>query len=129
MEGAGPRWTGLETAGRDALLAAILPRPGPGWPPLAQVDLSAFWPRFHGAAPFHIRVGFRFATVMLAVLLPLLLGQFRTLAALDDAQREAVIVRASTLPLFRELVEVAKLVASLAYFSDAGVQAIARGRP
>lgn len=122
------RLTRLEARWRDALLAAIVPAPGRGLPALAALDLAAFWSRFERAAPLHLQLGLRVATVLLAAVLPWMLGYFRALPALDDDAREAVVTRAARLPGLSALLEVAKLVACLAYFSDPGVQATARGR-
>jgi hypothetical protein len=113
---------------RDALLAAILPAPGRGLPALAEIDLSRFWPRFEASAPAHLRLGLAAATVAVAVVLPLSLGYGRTLWALGDDEREEVIARACASPLLSTLVEVAKVVACMAYFSDPEVQETARRR-
>ena len=122
-------WTRLERRWRDALLASILPSPGDGRPGLGDVSLDDFWPRFHAVAPWHLRVGLRLAVFAVAGVLPWLLLHFRTLPRLNDDQRDAVVVRADRLPLFRDLLEVAKLVACLAYFADPDVQAAARAAP
>jgi uncharacterized protein Smg (DUF494 family) len=118
----------LNVRHRDALLAAILPAPGDGLPALAELDLGAFWPRFEAVAPVHLRLGLRVATLALGVALPLSLGYGRTLAALSEDEREAVITRALRLPGLSPLVDVAKLVACMAYFADPEVQATARRR-
>jgi hypothetical protein len=95
---------------------------------LEEVDLSRFWTEFEASAPLHLRLGLRAAGVSLGALLPRLLGYRRGLAELDAEAREAVIVRASQLPGFSDLVEVAKVVACLAYFNDPAVQAAGRSR-
>jgi hypothetical protein len=110
---------------RDALLAAILPAPGAGLPALAELDLGAFWPRFEAV---HLRLGLRVATLALGVALPLSLGYGRTLASLSEDEREEVIARAHRLPGLSPLVDVAKVVACMAYFADPEVQATARRR-
>jgi hypothetical protein len=118
-------WTKTETRLRDALLAAILPAPGRGLPAMEDVDLRAFWERFETVAPVHLRLGLRVATLVLGTL-PRVLGYERTLPELSAAEREAFITRAAGMPGVGELVEIAKVVACLAYFTDAGVQATAR---
>ena len=66
-------WTKTETRLRDALLAAILPAPGRGLPAMEDVDLRAFWARFETAAPVHLRLGLRVASLVLGAL-PRVLG-------------------------------------------------------
>ncbi len=112
---------------RDALLGALLPGVGPTLPGLGQLDLSAFWQRFEAAAPAHLRLGLRLAVVGAAVLAPVLLYG-RTLPALTEDQRDAVLQRAAGWPLLGPLLDVAKVVACMAYFADAGVQSAARGQ-
>lgn len=114
-----------ENRWRDALLAALLPAPGGGLPGLGQLDLSTFWPRFEAAAPAHLRLGLRLAVWGAAVLAPLLLYR-RTLPGLSETERDAVLQRAATWPLLGPLLDLAKVVACMAYFADAGVQATAR---
>jgi len=53
---------GFEARWRDAPLDAMNPAPGDGLPPMAEVDRSAFWPRFERTAPFEVKLGRRFAT-------------------------------------------------------------------
>lgn len=120
--------TKLERRWRDALMASIIPAPGRGLPALSELELDRFWARFDETAPPHLRLGVRAASVGIGGVLPWLLGYFRTLPALDDDQRDAVLQRALRLPLFADLAKVAKIVASLAYFADPAVQATARGR-
>lgn len=119
------RWTRAELRWRDALLDALLPAADP-LPGAGGVDLAAFWPRFEAAAPAHLALGFRAAVALEAAVLPWLLGYFRTLPALSPDQRDAVLRRADRLPLFRDLLEVAKVVGCLALFADPGVQATVR---
>lgn len=120
--------TACEARWRDALLSSVLPAPGRGLPAFRDVDLTDFWLRFEAAAPLHVRLGLRAAVLVLGALFPLLSGRFCTLAGLDDDAREALVVRAARLPLLSPLLEVAKLVGCLAYFTDARVQAVVRGR-
>jgi hypothetical protein len=114
---------------RDALMAAILPAPGRGLPAIEDVDLRAFWVRFETTAPVHLRLGLRAATLVLGGVLPRALGFAGTLPDLGDDEREAFITRAAQLPGADALVEIAKVVASLAYFTDPQVQATARRHP
>lgn len=107
---------------RRALFEAVLPAPQGGLPAMAEIDLERFWPRFDGVAPAHLRLGLRVATVALGALLPLAAGHRRTLDRLDPAVRDRMLRRAERLPLLRELLEVVKIVACLAYFDDDRVQ-------
>lgn len=120
-------WTATEVRLRDALLAAILPAPGRGLPSIDELDLRAFWARFDASAPAHLRVGLRTATLVLGAL-PRLLGYAGSVAELDAEEREGFITRAAELPGASALVEIVKVVASLAYFTDPAVQATARSR-
>jgi hypothetical protein len=119
------RWTRAELRWRDALLAALLPAPGP-LPGAGDVDLEAFWPHFAAAAPAHLALGFRAAVTLEAAVLPWLLGYFRTLPALTPDERDAVLRRADALPVFRDLLEVAKVVGCLGLFADPAVQTTVR---
>ena len=121
-------WTPTEARLRDALLASILPAPGRGLPGIDDVDLRAFWARFDADAPVHLRLGLRTATLVLGGALPRLLGYPGSVADLSIDEREAFITRAAELPGASALVEIAKVVASLAYFTDPAVQATARRR-
>lgn len=115
-------------AWRDALVAAILPAPGRGLPAAAELDLSRFWPRFSAAAPLHLRLGWSVAVVLLAGGLPRAFGYRGSLAALGEDEREAVVARAGRSVLLGPLVDVAKVVVCMAYFSDPTVAAVARSR-
>lgn len=108
-------------------MGALLPAPGRGLPALSELDLSAFWPAFDAAAPAHLRLGLRTACLVLGSA-PRLMGFGRSLSALSDDERERFIVRAAETPGLAQLVEVAKVVAAMAYFSDAHVQDVARAR-
>jgi hypothetical protein len=123
------RWTRAELRWRDVLLSAVLPAPRESLPALSSMELSAFWVRFESAAPIHLRFGFRAAVVLLGAVMPRLLGSVRSLAELNEDEREALVVRANRLPVFSSLMEVVKLVACLAYFADARVQATMRSQP
>jgi hypothetical protein len=118
---------------RDALFAAILPTPGRGLPAFAELDSRAFWARFAEAAPAHLRLGFVAAVLVLGGTLPLLYGQPGPFETLDDDAKDEVLERAQydrvLGPVLRPLLDVAKVVACFAYFSDASVEATVRGRP
>lgn len=123
-----PRTT-REAQYRDALMATLLPalegELGARLPAYGDVDLRAFWPAFEAAAPAHVRAGLRAASLSVG-LLPRLMGYGRALPELDAEEREAFIVRAASLPGVAVLLEVAKVVAGLAYFSHPEVQAAGR---
>jgi hypothetical protein len=106
----------------------MLPSPGNGLPPADALDLSAFWPRFEAAAPIHLRLAFRTATIVIAGLLPITLGYRHTLAALDDGARDAILARAANIPAVAPLLDIAKIVTAFAYFDNPHVEAIVRGR-
>ncbi len=122
------RWTRAELRWRDALLEALLP-PAGALPGLGDVDLTDFWPRFDAAAPRHLALGFRAAVTLEAAVLPWLCGHLRTLPRLTPDELDAVLRRADRLPLFRDLLEVAKVVGCLGLFADPAVQAAVRERP
>lgn len=117
---------------RDALLAAVLPAPGRGLPAFAALSLSGFWARFAEVAPLHLRLGLAVAVVVVGGVLPRLLGLAGPVETLDDDARETLVSRAGEEgvlgPLVRPLLDVLKVVACLAYFSDPGVEATVRGR-
>jgi len=109
-------------------MAAVIGDPQPPMPAFSAVDLGPFWRTFDDRAPVHLRGGLRMATVMLGIVLPRLLGHGRGLVGLSADDRDAVVQKAATLPLFSDLLEVAKLVGCFAYFSGPAVQDAARGR-
>lgn len=111
---------------RDALVVALLGDPGGGLPSPADLDLEAFWARFDAVAPAHLRLGMLAATMLIARLLPRLLGYGGGLADLDANRADAVVQRAATLPVLGLTTEVAKIVACFAYFSDPWVDAVVR---
>lgn len=113
---------------RDALVAAMLPSPGGGLPSAGDIDLSSFWPRFDAAAPLHLRLAFRAATVVIAGILPITLGYRKSLTNLDDDKREAVLQRAAKMATMAPILEIVKVVVAFAYFDNAQVEAIVRGR-
>lgn len=112
-------------ADRTALVAAIIGDPA-DLPSPRDVDLTTFWARFDETAPAHLALGLRTATVAIAVVLPRLLGHAQGLRALGPDAADAVVQRAAALPGFAVLTEMAKVVACLAYYSDAEVQALTR---
>jgi len=111
---------------REALVIAMIGDPGRGLPDIAEVDFEQFWARFDAAAPLHVAVGLEAATVMIARVLPRLMGHRCGLARLDADAADAVVQRAARLPALGPLTEVAKVVACFAYFSDPGVQRAVR---
>ncbi len=113
---------------RDALVAAMLPSPGGGLPGAGELDLSSFWPRFEAAAPIHLRLAFRAATVIIAGVLPITLGYRGSLATLDDDTRDVFLQRVANMPTLTPLLEIVKIVVAFAYFDNARVEAIVRGR-
>jgi hypothetical protein len=112
---------GAERRWRTAVLASIVPA-------LGELDLDAFWRRFDRAAPLHLALAMRAAAIAIGGIAPRTLGHAATLESLDPDAREDVIQRAARTPLVSELVEVAKIVACLAYFADPAVEAAARRR-
>ncbi len=113
---------------RDALLASLIPAPRADLPAMSDLELGAFWRRFQATAPPHLRLGLRAAGFAIGGVLPRVLGHSRSLADLDASQRDLVLQRADRLPILAKLLEVAKIVACLAYFADPEVEAIIRGR-
>ena len=113
---------------RNALLIAMIPAPGGDLPGLEALDLREFWRVFDAGAPVHLRAGMRVAAATLAGALPRALGHGCGLEALDARDKDAVIQRAARIPLLRELVQVAKIVACLAYFDDDSIQDRVRQR-
>ena len=120
-------WTATERAWRDALIAAMIDAPQT-LPAGQDVALDRFWPRFEAHAPLHLAWGFRLATFLIAGALPWLLLRLKTLPHLSPGGRDAVLQRANRLPLFKDLLEIVKIIACLAYFDDEEVQDRARGR-
>lgn len=74
----------------------------------------------------HLRFGMMAATVLVAIVFPRLLGNRSGLADLDADRADAVVQRAAALPVLGLTVEVAKIVACFAYFSDPRVDAAVR---
>ena len=120
--------TGGAVDARDALIVAILPAPGGGMPAWEDVDRAGFWPRFDAAAPLHVRAALTLVAFLLVRLGPWWTGAGRRWRDLDDAARDALLRRAAGWPGMSDLLEVAKVTACFAYFDDARVQAILRGR-
>jgi len=111
---------------RDAVLAAVLPRPRPELPALSELDLRAFWARFRAVSPSHLRLGLFVAVLVVGALVPRLFGYPTSLTALDAESREAVVTRAARARAFGPLFDVLKVVASLAYFSCPAVESAFR---
>lgn len=122
---------------RWAVLTATLPAPtgadaassSPRLPGLGALDLDAtdFWDRFRDNAPLHLRAGLALGVWAIGALLPRLMGSWRSMRGLPPARRDAVVQRAERLPVFRDLLDIVKLVAAMAYFRDDEVQALVRG--
>lgn len=111
------------------LFAAILPRPteiSASMPSLDEVDLDAFWPRFEATAPTTLVFALRSAALAVDVVLPRAKGIRGNLTAQNEATRERLLENAEGIPGLRDLLEVLKLVACLAYFDDPRAQAGAR---
>jgi len=106
----------------------MLPSPGGGLPGAGDVDLSAFWPRFDAAAPMHLRLAFRAATVIIAGILPMTLGYRMSLANLDEDTRDAFLQRAARMTTIAPLLDIVKIVVAFAYFDNTHVENIVRGR-
>jgi len=100
--------------------------PGSDLPPMSELDLGPFWARFDATAPAHLKLGLGATVWGLGLLLPLLLHR-RSFGALSGTRQQALLQRAERARLTAPLVEVLKLVASLAYFYGDDVQRIVRG--
>lgn len=120
-------WTQAETAWRDALFGAMLPRGvrperRPGF---ADLDLAAFWPRFDDAAPWTLRWGVR-ASVWALTWLPGPLGfGWRPVARLPLEVRDRYVTALleSDRWIVRQLTDTLKIVLCFAYFQDPSVRA------
>jgi len=102
---------------RTALVRAVLPLDG-ALSDEIQVDIDAFWPRFDAAAPAHLRVGLAAATFLLGVLLPVVLLVGGAVHRLTPDRREVLLRRAARLPGAGALLDIVKVVACFAWFSD-----------
>jgi hypothetical protein len=124
-------WSLPEREVRDALFAAMIPGdPASGLPPLAEIDLTAFWTELGRAAPLLLRLGLRATVWALAVLPVLVLGVPRSFVGLDDEARQQFLDRAAVSGSFlvRQMLLTLKTVACLAYLRDAKVRAIVEAR-
>jgi hypothetical protein len=111
---------------RDAVLAAVLPRPRAELPALSELDLRPFWARFREVSPSHLRLGLFVSVIVVGSLAPRLFGYASPLTTLDAESREAVVTRAARLAALGPLFDVLKVVASLAYFSSPAVESAFR---
>lgn len=105
-------------------MGAMIPPSEKGLPPLASLDARQFWQRFEGAAPRSLKIGLRVA-VWVLTWLPLFSFRYRRpLQRLSPARRDQFLrgMYESRFYLMRQLVEVVKLVATLAYFHDDAVR-------
>lgn len=112
-------WTALERRWCEALLSALVPGDG-RLPALSELDLDAFWARYGAAAPPMLRFGLRASVDLLALSPPLLLGRARTVAGLSPEEREELLERALSSPVFliRQLATTVKLIGLMAYLRD-----------
>lgn len=106
----------------------MISAPQHGLPAASEVDLHSFWRRFDATAPLHLRLGLRAMTVALAALAPIVVGRTAPLHRLTADELDHLLQRAAALPCFGELVDVLKIVASLAYFDVPEVQSAVRGQ-
>ncbi len=118
------------------LLALILPQPVPGATAWTRLDWPAFWRTFDARAPLHLRLGLVVAALLVGgCYLRLRLGPgWRQAgdAAAPPTTRERLDLAlgdASRGVLLGQLVEVLKVVASLAYFDDAATDRALRDAP
>jgi len=119
-------WTGLERRWRDALCAAMIPRPPGGeLPGVGDVDAEAFWAEYEQSAPDLLRLGFRASVWALTLAPPVLLGVPKTFGRLQPGQRDRVLekVARSRFYLVRQLPLTVKLLACFAYLRDDDVRA------
>jgi hypothetical protein len=115
--------TRLERRCCEVLLGSIIPA-GKRHPGVARISLELFWPEFERTAPPLLRFGLRASTWLLTLApLWLLLG-FALFPALPADRRDACLrrVASSRWYLVRQMLETLKIVACLAYFTDAGVR-------
>jgi len=104
---------------RDFLMNAILP----GGPELS----PEFWHTFEERAPIHLRVGLKMAVILLVRVLPLGVGRV-SLSGSDIDTQERLLQRAGQLPVFQDVLEVAKVVAALRAFHHTELEERIRGR-
>ena len=112
--------TRMERRWCQALMEAVLPAGESELPSLGSLDLEPFWERFHRAAPWTLRAGFRLALWVLTWL-PLISLRFRRpFFGLSGPRQDQFLCQkaSSKRYLMRQLVETIKLVATLAYFHD-----------
>lgn len=116
-------WTPFERRWRDELLRATIPSAG-GLPALDPATLGAFWTELDAAAPATLRLGFRVA-VWALTWWPLLSLRPRRLGRLPPADADALLDGVARSPRYavRQLAEVTRLVACMAYLRDPGVRA------
>lgn len=120
-----PGWSHLEMRWAVALLEAMLPaREDDDQPGVADADLDAFWNRFRTSAPLDMKLGLR-AAVWTLTWWPVLTGYaLRPFPYLDDSERQEILERAnrSNMHTLRELTNLIRMAASLAYFHDPEVR-------
>lgn len=121
-------WTAVERRWCEALLAALVPG-DERLPGLSELDLDAFWERYGASAPPMLRFGLRASVDLLALSPPLLLGRARTVAGLSPDEREELLERALSSPVFliRQLATTVKLIGLMAYLRDPRARATVGG--
>ena len=86
-----------------------------------------FWRIFDERAPAHLRFGLVTALFLLERILPMAHGKM-SIRRIDDSGRERLLQRADRLPIFRDVLEVAKVVAALRAFNKTDLEERIRGR-
>ena len=120
-------WSRFELRWRDALLEAMIPG-GHGLPSFGAIELDGFWREYEATAPPLVRFGLR-AAVWLLTWLPL--GKLTPFHRLAPPARDRWLNEAarSRFYLVRQLVMTVKMIACLAYMTDAEVRRKIEGLP
>ena len=118
-------WHPAERRWRAALVQTVIGHPT-HLPSVETLDLSDFWDRFEQTAPLHVKLAFRTANLTLSSVLPRVMGHHHSLDKLTPEIQNQVIERALTVPPLSPLLDVAKIIACLAYFDGPEVQSRAR---
>ena len=108
------------------VFSSILPAPLPALPAGGEVDLARFLCRFEQVAPLPLRLGLIAGVIGIGIVLPMLTFRGLSLEHLTPQQRDHLVVRAFSWPLFRDLLEVLKVVVCFAYFDEDRQQAAFR---
>lgn len=113
-------WTAMERRWGQAVLQAMMPGTDV-LPDMGSLELSGFWQMFEATAPALLKLGFRLS--VWAVVVWTVMVSRRPFAKTSADQRDQALSRmADGVYLVRQLVVTIKVVATLAYFSDAGVR-------